>query len=60
MEKKSEDIKKRYMDDLYHFQLSTKQEKREATEDWCRAKLAKDNPNPEAVENDNQKPELET
>lgn len=59
MAKTSEDIKDKYMDDLYRFQLSTRKEKQDATEEWCRAKLAKENPNPEMVPND-QKPELET
>ena len=60
MAKTSEDVKKMYMDDLYSFWLSTREEKQDATEEWCRVKLAKENPNPEAVANDDQKPELET
>lgn len=42
MAKTSEDIKKQYMDDSYRFQLSTRKEKQDATEEWCRAKLVKE------------------
>ena len=35
---------KQFLDDQFRFIESTKQEKREATEDWCRAKLDKEQP----------------
>jgi len=37
-----DDKTKQFLDDQFRFIESTKQEKREATEDWCRAKLDKE------------------
>ena len=38
---------KQYLDDQFNYELTTRQKKIEATEDWCRAMLAKENPNSE-------------
>ena len=41
------DTTKQFLDDQFNYELATRRKKREATEDWCRAMLAKETPDSE-------------